>query len=817
MAKKIKLTERQIKMLKEREEQPKNKVVRITEDQYSRLFGDNKLNEGKTPLNESYITELVADNLETIVDALRHLVRNQSQDGLSPFFQKLGVTWGDFSGLMTDLGILTVTYVGGKETYKVSKRLLVKYAKTLYNEFFGPTFDEKTGKLLTKQNGEQKPENPKQESMSLGDDIEMTESGYPDGAADHPDAPYNKEETRDPVIPEGGEFTEAGVVRSGGTYLLFSKDTTGKLYFTEFSTTSTNWDKYCTQRPTPECVLAEINDMDEEGRLDLENDIDIIAAVDEGVMGYIEMYFGENKQVWREVQAIVSGVSETTTTGSVGGSFEAPMGHQGPIKRDFNKELNEEDLDETTMSGAATGSYEQPKIWAKDNANWRLGKQTMYPGGKIVEGEDCDCDNHINESNKMLSEALQLRRTVVKDRKQGFSEVSALAVISDLEGKKGMGETFRNKNALKKAGFDWDGKNNFWWIPEDQFESAKATLVAVNKADMIIDKLEDVKLYVQQAAEGKESKKDIILGNLEQYIEDLANATDATAMSAEITRYLTFFSKFHQYSPYNRMLIYLQRPDATKVASLKRWNETGRKINKDAKSIGILCPKFRNVKKDSEEFDDSHDDEKTEKKLSGWITCPVFDISDTTAVSEAGEVPASPEWHAGNEPSEVADELYGHVLQVAESMNIKVTQTAANGGEKGYSAGDHINLSSDVEGAGKVATMIHEMAHELMHWRTKSLYYVGDEMRGDKALLELQAESVSFVILKHYDLPATHHPTYLALWGANKEKIRKNMELITEVAHFLIKQIDIMAGKGEVVRVEGFAHKLVQEMFDGLE
>ena len=80
-------------------------------------------------------------------------------------------------------------------------------------------------------------------------------------------------------------------------------------------------------------------------------------------------------------------IEETTTAGGVGGSYEAPMGHQGPIKRDLapHKELNEEELDETTMSGAATGSYEQPQMWAKDKKNWRNGNQTMYPNGKIVD------------------------------------------------------------------------------------------------------------------------------------------------------------------------------------------------------------------------------------------------------------------------------------------------------------------------------------------------------------------------------------------------------------------------------------------------
>jgi hypothetical protein len=55
---------------------------------------------------------------------------------------------------------------------------------------------------------------------------------------------------------------------------------------------------------------------------------------------------------------------------------------------------------------------------------------------------------------------------------------------------------------------------------------------------------------------------------------------------------------------------------------------------------------------------------------------------------------------------------------------------------------------------------------------------------------ELQAESVSYVILKHYDLPVSHHPTYLVLWRANKEKIMKNFDIIQKCAKFIIGKID---------------------------
>jgi hypothetical protein len=62
-------------------------------------------------------------------------------------------------------------------------------------------------------------------------------------------------------------------------------------------------------------------------------------------------------------------------------------------------------------------------------------------------------------------------------------------------------------------------------------------------------------------------------------------------------------------------------------------------------------------------------------------------------------------------------------------------------------------------------------------------------------LKELQAESVSYVVLKHYGLPVSHHTTYLALWKANKEKIQSNLEVISKVAQFIISKIDEEAAR----------------------
>ena len=171
------------------------------------------------------------------------------------------------------------------------------------------------------------------------------------------------------------------------------------------------------------------------------------------------------------------------------------------------------------------------------------------------------------------------------------------------------------------------------------------------------------------------------------------------------------------------------------------------------------------------------------------------------------------------EPSETADDLFEAVKLVANKLNIKVTSTDAKGGEKGYSAGGHINLTSDVEGAGRVSTMVHELAHELMHWKDKSKFYIGDEHKSNKALLELQAESVSYTVLAHYDIPTQHHATYLALWKANKETIERNLKIISEVSQFIVNEIDKVIDEQHIVddeQTKTRVDEIITEMVNNL-
>jgi hypothetical protein len=506
----------------------------------------------------------------------------------------------------------------------------------------------------------------------------------------------------------------------------------------------------------------------------------------------------------------VDELDEMTSTGSVGGGYTTKL--FGTIKKK---------LQEITQGSDSTGEYPAPAFKMKKNhtdfaeTNPKAFQKTQWADGSFVEFDDC---TKLNNNTKAQKGGCSTGAVdgVVKQRKskgninapslneglmrealklQHNKEKGTLIVISDLEGRAAGQETFKNKALLKQNGFEWNGTN--WVIPANQLETAKKTLSLANKVEYIIDSLEELEGAVNSSATDDKTAADsktLLKAKLEEYINDLANATDEVALSAEIRRYLTFFAKFHNYSYHNRILIYIQRPNATKVASYKTWQSKFRQVNKGSKGIMVLAPIISKSKKPEDEEDDIN----LSSDVKGFRAVSVFDIADTSPMDERGEIPETPEWFDDNTPSETADMLFGAVSEVAKDMGINITRDASMNGEKGYSAGDHINISSDVEGVGGLSTMIHELAHELMHRKTSSIYYI-DNGGGQSAkeLKELQAESVSYVVLKHYGIPVSHHATYLALWKANKERIQNNLEIISKVSQFIITKIDEEVKRGK--------------------
>lgn len=210
--------------------------------------------------------------------------------------------------------------------------------------------------------------------------------------------------------------------------------------------------------------------------------------------------------------------------------------------------------------------------------------------------------------------------------------------------------------------------------------------------------------------------------------------------------------RFHQYSFRNVLLILQQRPEATLVAGLKRWNELGRQVRKGEKAIAILAPTLKRV----------------EQRLVGFHTTYVFDVSQTEGkpVQFGKDVPQG----AG---------LYAR-LKAACPMEVR--EEALPAGRMGSTDGKRIILSSFLSPTTRAETLLHEWAHTLLHF--------GKERKG-VAVEELEAEAVAYAVGRELGLPMQGSRDYILQWQGTVEGLEESLERIMRAAREILSGLQI--------------------------
>ena len=435
-------------------------------------------------------------------------------------------------------------------------------------------------------------------------------------------------------------------------------------------------------------------------------------------------------------------------------------------------------------------------------------------------------------SKKNIFEYINLEKQTLKSKKTG-NDYIRFKIVSDQNM-----ETKKVASKLGPLGFKWNGKE--WWVFGNRLtktmvdklkeinQELKTQGGQTGEIEDFLSQLEDFKAELQDANIPLKTKNQLE-SNLEQYVEDIANATDERAASNEIQKFLSFSNKFHKYSFLNIMFIYLQDPNATKVAGKNKWKKDfNRNVVDFDKAITINCGNkfYRNSKSgklsqytlDQQRSDNEYvkrvksGEEKMDSgkmnairnrndiKHIGFKPCVVFDIANTTG----DPVPDEPAWRGTNDDNANAVALFGIAKKSLESLGIRVTQDPASAGEGGWSRKGHINVSADASGSGAASTIFHEWAHDVLHQkggrfydRTQKYFEKKGELsdREIKQIREIQAETVSATLCKHFGLSTDHHPTYMGLWQAqgglnSRDLIKENMSTITAVSRFILKEID---------------------------
>ena len=250
-------------------------------------------------------------------------------------------------------------------------------------------------------------------------------------------------------------------------------------------------------------------------------------------------------------------------------------------------------------------------------------------------------------------------------------------------------------------------------------------------------------------------------------------------------RWLTTLAKLHDYSLNNNtMLIAMQMPGATRVASYRSWQrDFGRHVKKGERGIEVLVPMVVKSKLGEDDETPQGDGETTERRrLVGFKVGHVFDVSQT----EGEPLPEIASQVSAGVPD--FDSLMG-AIEAVSAYPIEVVDglpPETNGlfsRRLGY-----IAVRRGMPEGQTVKTALHELAHSVMH----------DADAGelpDRAMREVQAESVAYAVSAALGLDTSGYSFgYVASWavGKTEEEMRQCMKAVRDAAKQILDRIQLV-------------------------
>ena len=235
-------------------------------------------------------------------------------------------------------------------------------------------------------------------------------------------------------------------------------------------------------------------------------------------------------------------------------------------------------------------------------------------------------------------------------------------------------------------------------------------------------------------------------------------------------RYAEVRASFHRYSIGNCMLIAMQRPEASRVAGFRKWQELGRQVRKGERSIRILAPHtFKRVNAETGE----------EEESVYFRAVPVFDIGQTDGepLREPSCEPLTGDSHA---------DMLARLERFAASIGWTV-ETGETGDADGYAAPSEqrIRLSDRLtEPNRRVRTLVHELIHALG---------VGYGEYG-REVAEVLTETAAFVACRSIGLDTSGMSVpYVASWGESDDlgAIRTYADVVDKMARQVEEVCDV--------------------------
>jgi hypothetical protein len=262
---------------------------------------------------------------------------------------------------------------------------------------------------------------------------------------------------------------------------------------------------------------------------------------------------------------------------------------------------------------------------------------------------------------------------------------------------------------------------------------------------------------------------------IKQSVDFLLQQLEA-GKSETLTAYMAAMARFHAYSFANIMAIVRARPDATRVAGIRTWNELGRFVKKGEKGIPILAPMIgRRRRKDNAERNQAQDDNaKPAPVLIGFRIVHVFDVRQTT-----GEDLPEFEHSVSGEVGEHRDRLAAFL----DAQNIALEYNENIAPALGVSYGGKIALLPGQSHAEDFTSLVHESAHELLHRSTRRTMTTA-------TVRETEAEAVAFIVGQAIGLEMGRVAAdYIQMYAGNAALLAESLEVVQRTSAVILDAI----------------------------
>ncbi len=238
----------------------------------------------------------------------------------------------------------------------------------------------------------------------------------------------------------------------------------------------------------------------------------------------------------------------------------------------------------------------------------------------------------------------------------------------------------------------------------------------------------------------------------------------AAGKSDRLQAALDFAASFHRHSLRNQALIAQQCPQAIYIASYRTWQKLGYQVRKGARGIRILAPRPYMITAD----------DGAEEQHVAFVAVSVFDAS------QLNEPPALPVHRAAlpDDQRELADAVQAAI----ETEGIRVEERDDLGIAEGWSAGGRIAVRRGADSHNRVLIMLHEWAREVPHQ--------GESKALARERKEAQAESVAYVVSRHFGFPHPYAASYLESWGAlTLADLERELDAVLRAADHMIERL----------------------------